>query len=425
MKIKLDNAFDTHWLYVNRFQGTSFNLIPRVRLSKRLKEKDCQRAIAALIKKHPHICSNIQEEQTDENESAFYFVTDDSNQLSTSYDNATTSQLDDVLSNFSSKIRYQLNVEQNQLLHVQFWVSEDETVIELICAHLLGDAISDVRLLRDLITFIDQACEGDIAEEALQERLEFDELRYGWVTEPPQIQAIPIPDPLPENTDWPTPEMVYARYDFPLERYFEINQLLKEKGISGTTTDLFYYVEVYIYQELLKEKYELSTVLSYRHLLPTEADKINLDTSVVFSPTAMEESLIHQPREWIGELKKQRTESITPAGVMNLMNFLRCLNKSMYRCSHEEGKALLAQLMPLNTFSFNNYGNMDKELPQPKNFKITDLDIHSNSPGQRVRLRGYNDMIKMSTELYQAGSVTCDEFWALFNQELDRVLQEL
>jgi len=420
MNFPLDNAFDEHWIFVQRYQETSFNIAVRAMIDYKFTKKQILDALSGLAQIHPYLCGKVVENANTTHR--FHLKHEDGNTISHLLITTNAVELNKIFQEKSAQREHLFGIENGELIHLHVWQDESRSLVELSGPHLLGDVTAFLLLFKDLLSHLDSSIIGTELKPIQKQRLPFDEKRYGWDVETQQVTPLPLPEGAPIAPDkWPSPNFQYGKYNIDKNQFNKIKYWLKSKECEASVSDLFYYIAIKLYREAGDHETNFSTILSFRPLLVGENEQCNINTSAIFSiidSKTIEEDNIFS---WMEKLNKTRLENLTPSGIMGLMNFLRCLNKSLYQDGNSRGRALLNAYLPINLFAINNFGVVDKYF-QAQSFNVTEIDIQDGVPCEEVRIFTYKNNLHMHPMLSENGVFNPDSFWKKFNHELDIIL---
>ena len=424
MIYQVDNFNDCSFAYINRYLKSSLNIVVKTRINKAIRESILESATYALTQKHPYLTGQISYDKSNLSPTPFQFTTNTAYRIHTEHTNTQIYTLNSVMRSISSFLFHDFNYEQGEFIKIKFWQTQNETVIEMACAHYIGDVTAVLLLMKDLLSFIDLNLSESPITAHPQTRTPYNEKRYNWGALPEDNSPLPIPPDNAEKKEWPKREMDFGRYKIPLEQFNEIKQYLKQKDIKASATDYFYYVVQKIMVEHVNKPFPLAVIQTYRHLLENEKDREEIKSLAMFGYIDTPNNLLNTPKEWIEHFNRQRQEKLTLPARQQSMNRLRSLNNTLHQCSVEEGKRLLL-MMPKDFFAFNNYGNIDPIFADTTHFKIIDIDIQDAAPGQEVRMYGVNNHVYFNPMLYKDKFTNAATFWNLFEFEIDNVLKLL
>ena len=420
----LDTSHDTLLIYLRRFHSTTVNIICRVKVNAVLSEAVTQEALNTLQKKHPLLGSPITARTNSDGKNEFVINYNDQIPLKSIHHITNNEEIDNLLHAPSQQLHYNFDIEQGEQLQAHFFTSKKETLIELSFAHLIGDVASILTLTQDFLNFVDIEDLSQQTEKMEKvPRLLFEESRYSWDLPSIDLPPIEIPEPTGDS-QWPEHNAAYRRYKMPQTAFKKLSAALKEKSINASSTDLFYLAIARMYEPHGDDSLNLASIQSYRHLLPKE-DQETINTAALLKPIEINHNTESEAKLWLEEFKNQRISSITPTEVFTAISFMRNLNETLSKCSHEQGKQLLHQIMPRGFFAINNYGKVDHYFDNFNHLKVTDLDIQGGAPGDEVRMFGLHDSIYMAAMLDTTGPIDIDLFWPHFETELNKILLEL
>lgn len=423
MIIPLDNVFDEHWIYVHRHQKTGFNIVVRALVNCSFSESQITQALDALSQKHPYLLGKVVEDPGSRQGCHFYLDTSCDNLISHKIEQATTVQIETLLKQPSARREYLFDIENGELANLQLWQNENQCLLEFSCVHLVGDVTAVLLLCKDLLHYLDQSIVAEPSVNEIAQRLPFDEQRYGWKIEPQAITPLPLPDGAPSNPEkWPPAKFLYGKYSMPLSKFNEIKTWLKKHGSDAAVGDLFYYVATRLYNEADESDLNFSVVLSFRNLLEAENEKNNINTSVIFSLIDIQDIDGENINVWLNKLNTTRKASLSHQGVMGLVNFLRCLNTSLYDADEQTGRALINAYLPINLFAFNNFGKVDHYFDHTNNFNVKEIDIQDGVPCQEVRVFSFKERLHIHPMLSPTGPFTPKTFWEKYTTELEKII---
>ena len=425
MIIPLDNVFDEHWIYVNRHQQTGFNIVVRALLDCSFNESQVSHALTALSQKHPYLLGKVVENPGVRKGSRFHLETSSGNSLSHHIEQASNDQIEVLLKQPSERREYLFDIENGELVHLQFWQNEKQCLLEFSCVHLIGDVTAVLLLCKDLLHYLDQSIVAEPSVNETAQRLPFDEKRYGWQIEQQPITPLPLPEGAPSNPDkWPPPKFLYGKYSMPISQFNNIRAWLKNQDSDAAVSDVFYYIATKLYSEANVDDINFSVVLSFRHLLEDEQEQNNINTSVIFSLIDMQDISSVDVNDWLNKLNTTRKDALSHQGIMGLINFLRCLNASLYEADEQIGRALINAYLPINLFSFNNFGKVDHYFDHTNNFNVKEIDIQDGVPCQEVRVFSFKEVLHMHPMLSPTGPFTPETFWQKYTSELEKLVRQ-
>ncbi len=427
MKIPLSNAFDTHWVYVHRYMGSSVNIIVRAHVDSRFHAHEIDNAIADLVAKHPYLVAKVCEEERNSH-AEFYLETIDNQALSAHYNEVKCGDIASILAGCSERRNYRFNIEMGELAHMEVWQDDSTTLIELSCAHLLTDVTGMLLLMSDFLKCLDTR-KSSISLKADQcRRLPFDEVRYKWVEACKEPAPIPLPKVLSPNAEeWPDVHFEYCRQKFSSKKFSSIKSYLNGRGISAKVADFFYYILTLIYAREYGGGIQTNVILSFRHLLRDEIDVNNINTLAVFAHVDMSDQDLDDPASWMEYFYSVRDKAIDPENIIEFMYFFRCLNLTMPGDNVTKGRQILNTLLPVNSndavFAFNNYGIIDPFFEELSSFNLMDIDVQDGVLAQEVRMFSFRDKIHFNMMFSpQTLPFSVEEFWIKLNHYIDEAL---
>lgn len=416
MDTKLDHYFDSHWAHIYKLQETTVNIILKVRINKTISKDLLLKSIRKIEKRIPYLTGQL-ENNSDNN---FYLRKNENTRIKTLTKRISELEINTTMETLSPNLRKKLNLEAGELLNIYLYSSERESIIELVCSHLIGDATATLILLKEILSEID----GKEIENREAKRLKFEETSNEFTIKKEDLYTIPLPENPSKEKTWPRPDIEYKRFFMDKDKFHNIKSKLIKNKINGTNNDFFYYIAALLFSEKPEAKPIFSTVQSFRDKLKNQA-KTNLNTSVAFKPIETDESLANNPKKWIEDFHKKRKSALEKKEILELAIFLRSLNISLEKSSREQGKELLFNLIPINAFAFNNIGKLDDYIDNYENFKVSDINYQDGTPGEFFRIYGFRERIYFSPLFYKNSIFKCDEFWGKFNDKMDEVLSKM
>lgn len=427
MKIPLSNAFDTHWAYVQRYMGSSVNVILRTKLDKRFSISELDNAIDILVLMHPYLVSKVCEE-TVGTDSQFFLETIDGQMISSHFNDVNDSEIDAVLNKCSRYRDHCFNFGSGELAHIEIWRDAHHTLIELSCAHLLTDVTGALILMSDFLRSLDNQVERRDLCVSQKQRLPFDEKRYGWKNTPNKIHPLPLPEVLSQNAEkWPSLTFNYLRREFSTDKFLAIKNYLSDRNIKAKVPDFFYYILSLMYASEYDGSIQTNVILSFRNLLESYEEINSINTLAVFAHVDMSAENLADQKSWIEYFYAARKKIVSVEEVIGFMNFFRCLNISMPGNDVIKGRQLLNTLLPVNSqdavFVFNNYGVIDQYFSSFKRFKVVDIDVQDGVLAQEVRMFSFDGKVYFNM-MFSPETVpfSVSEFWEKFNFHIDKIL---
>lgn len=423
-QIVLDNAFDSHFIYVEESQDNTLNIIIRIVLDCSLNDACIHEAYRNLLQKHPYLTGIVVDNRaTDQKEFPFCLKIEENFDFTAQILEVDDSEIDIVVNSISDMRFYRFQTRQESLNKLKVWKSRSRTLVELCCPHLVTDLQGGALLMADLCNFFDASLSHREVPIFPSKRLIFDEVRYGWKAESSQINPLKIVEFTPESAQqWIKPESSYQRNYLEVEKFYQIKKWLSEKKIKAKVVDLFYYAIAKTYKNLCNLDISLLVTFGFRQLLDSEEERNNINTSAVFFPIDMSEVDINQPKDWIEAFYIKRNARMTPDGVLEVINFFRSLNQSMEASNPIYNRQVINQIKKMGaTFLINNIGSLDRIFCQYQNFNIVDIDIQDGVPGEELRMFGYKDKIYFNPMFKNSAPLQSKEFYPLIINEINEL----
>jgi len=422
MQIKLDNAFDAHFIYVEDSQDNTLNIIVRIVLDESILDSNINEALHNLILKHPYLNGKVTENHCD---TAFPFsltITRSLN-ITSNIKDVNDKQIDNIICSISEMRFYRFYTRKEPLIKVNIWKSDSRTLIELCCPHLLTDLQGGVILMGDFCNFLDLSISGDDTHILPCKRLIFDEVRYGWRQQASSIQALKIPPFHKDSTQqWQKPNSQYQRNYLHLHDYYQLKNWLEDNEIQAKVVDLLYYVVNKIYKTNYDIELSLLTTFGFRQLLSEENEQKNINTSAVFFPIDMSDYKAETYKYWMENFYFKRNSKMTKEGVLQVINYFRSINKSMNCFDSLYNRQVINQIKKMGaTFLINNIGSLDKFFNSYKHFNIVDIDIQDGVPGEELRMFGFKDKVYLNPMFKRSSPLSSNNFYSLFIDEINNL----
>jgi len=425
MQIPLDFSFDTHFVYVDQCYENTLNIVVRAKVNAAFQETHITEAATALVQKHPYIAAKVVACDTEEETNSYHLAHLPGSMLGHNIRKTSIEKILATMQQTSPMREYRFDIYNGELAHIEVLHDDNSSIIELSCAHLVGDVTAIIMLFSDLLAFLDQAISGHINTPSAQTRLTFNEKRYAWKITQKNIDTLPFPDNTSiNNNKWPKLSFDYKRGQIPITTLTKTKEWLQHKNINGKVTDVFYYLIERLYHKKYGTDLNFLAVFSFRHLLENEIDKTNINTSAIFSALEVPKDLLDSPKDWIEKSCWLRNHSITTDGVMGMIHFLRCLNYSMRDKSTNDRRALINSYIPMDKcYAINNFGSVDKLIINTSNFQIIDIDIQDGVPAQEIRIFGHNDALLVNPMLDPEGPISADALLTDLSSSLTDLIQ--
>ncbi|MGH1441173.1 MAG: hypothetical protein ACRBBR_13730 [Cellvibrionaceae bacterium] len=424
MITQLSDTFDTHWAYIDRYMHSSVNIIAKVHLKSYISNQEIDKAVASLSEEHPYITSKLCSKKEKGCEK-FYLKRTEEKKIKTSLKTCSNEEIRKKM-DLISEYRYKrLNLEQGELLYIDISRSDDETLLEIVFAHLLTDATGAITLTSEILSKLKTKKTDKIKK--IKTRKPYDEIRYGWKDRKDETKPIPLPEKLCEKSDpWPQPAFTYKRKEFEKSIFDNIKRWLKKEKIEASVSDFFYYTLKKIYTKKYNQELSTNVVMSYRNKIDDLDDRKGINTLAVFECINIEKN-IETPKLWLEEFSSKRKRTINIENIIEFNNKLRMLNKTMPEHDVEKGRKILNTLLPVNSnesiFAFNNYGVIDPLFEKNSDLDIIDIDIQGSVLAQEIRFFSYKEKIHFNM-MFSKDNVpfSTESFWNDFLTEIEKTI---
>ena len=129
MKVILDNSFDSHWLYVDKFQKTTVNIIVKCCIDEPIDKTKFKNSINNLVNKHPYLSGSVKKD----NDQHFILT---SKEKEINHQVKITSKEDNLslMSSLSMDLRKRLSIYDAELLNINLYRSDENSVVEINCS---------------------------------------------------------------------------------------------------------------------------------------------------------------------------------------------------------------------------------------------------------------------------------------------------
>ena len=420
MNIPLDNFFDTHFIHVDRGNETTLNIVIRARIDRPIDADILSEALTFLQNKHCYLSAKVVKKIPNDGAAPFELRPVEVNHLDYDVLQVPSGHLDTVM-NCLSEFRYhRFNLYSGQLIHIQVWHDNANSIIEFSCAHLLGDITSAMLIMNDILNFISISVEKKTPNIDARERLEFsiDKLANPQTNSEPQ--NLSLQDVVGSKLEmWPQPEYSYQRHSISLELFKRINTILRNREINATPIDLFYYFAADIYSKYGIEL-DLTAIFSFRKHLKEDTYKDSINTFAIFSPLAFPYHDIKDIKYCLEKINNQRRMAIELNGVTSVLNFINRLNELVGHKDIINTRNIINSFIQIkSTFCYNNLGIIDDYFKDRPTFKVIDIDIQDGVPAEEVRMFSYRNTVNINPMLRADGPISATQFWEEFLNRLE------
>lgn len=422
MKIEITDPGEIHLLLVEKYQGSSVNIVVRVVIDECFSDEIYSDALNSLVKSHPYLSARYTSE---EEGGVFRYYYEE---LETAKANIQISEVnDDVIDlemhELSSMRSHLFKHDEGVLYKLNVRAGNSRSLLELTCTHIIGEIPSIIILIGELLNNIDQLVTTEKTSIHRNKKYRFNEDDFSWKTcvyenlnfETDKVERL-------KNDPWVLPKATLERHKLDTAYFRGITNWLSKNKIKAAASDVFYYIAHQVLTEALGSNPDMWLILSYRNKAIKEKVKNSIYNFAFFAPVNTSEFDGGNEKEWLESIYQYRMNLITREGVCASRNFFYSLNRAMEGKDIQTGKNIMDSLVRFPDFAFNNFGRIDPYVGKHESFTILDFDVQDGTPAQEIRYFTLGDTFYINPTFFDRSGVDVKAFWNAFEERLGQML---
>lgn len=422
MKIEITDPTEIHLLLVEKYQKSTVNIVIRAVIDECFSDDVYASALNSLVKKHPYLTAKYTSE-SDSGESRYFYEESNSVTASLNITRMKDESIDREINVLSPMRSHLFKTNDGMLHHLNIYVGESKSLLELACPHIVGEIPSIIILMGDLLKNIDQQSGAGHDEILKNEKYYFNEADFSWQTcvyENLNFETDKA-DKL-ETDPWILPKATLERHKLDPSYFKKINSWLINNNIPAKASDVFYYIAHQVLTGILDASPDMWLILSYRNNALNKKIKNSIYNFAFFAPVNTSVFDGGSQKEWLSSICSYRQNLISREGVCASRNFFYSLNKAMQGKDIQTGKNIMDALVKFPDFAFNNFGKIDSYVGTHERFNIIDFDVQDGTPVQEIRYFSLGETFYINPTFFEKSGVDVKIFWHEFEENLVGIL---
>jgi len=423
VKIEITDPGEIHLLLLEKYQGSSVNIVIRAVIDECFSDEVYNAALNSLVKAHPYLSARYTS-TVDSGVFRYFYEELDSSENNVNIAKVKDKAIDLEMHALSPMRTYLFKQDDGVLFHLNVYVSECRSMLELTCPHIIGEIPSIIILMGDLLKNMNQLISARDPGNCINEKYYFDESDFSWeacVYEELNLKTDNV-EKLKKDP-WFLPEATLERHKLDSAYFRKIKNWLTENDINAVASDVFYYLAHQVLTDILGCNPDMWLILSYRNKAGKEEVKNSLYNFAFFAPVNTSVFDGGNDKKWLESIYEYRQNLITREGVCASRNFFYSLNKAMEGKDAQVGKNVMDSLVKFPDFAFNNFGRIDQYVGKHESFNIIDFDVQDGTPAQEIRYFSLDDVLYINPTFFEGSGIDIKKFWGAFEENLMQLLR--